>query len=69
MTDTQLKLLNRVIASCINCGGDPGGPYWRNVGVTLEAILDFTRTFCDDELAIRYIPFQKFEVYRVEKED
>lgn len=65
MNDTQIKLLNKVIASCIDCGGDPGGPYWTDTGDTFEAILDFIRTFREDELAIQYIPFEEFRVYRV----
>lgn len=69
MTERQIVLLNKMIDACINCGGDPGGPYWIDVGDTFEAILDFLRTFRGDKLAIRYIPFEKFEVYRVEKED
>ena len=69
MDDTQIKLLNKMIASCIDCGGDPGGPYWTDVGATLEAILDFVRIFRDGKLAIQYIPDEEFRVYRVEKED
>ena len=69
MDDTQIKLFNKVIASCIDCGGDPGGPYWTSVGATEEVILDFLRTFCGYKMGIRYIPFEKIEVFRIEKED
>ena len=69
MDDRQIALLNRMIASCIDCGGDLGGPYWIDTGNTFEAILDFIHTFRDGKLAIQYIPFEEFRVYRVKKEE
>ena len=38
MTERQIVLLNKMIDACINCSGDPGGPYWTDVGDTVEAI-------------------------------
>lgn len=69
MTERQITLLNKMIDACINCGGDPGGPYWIDVGETFEAILDFIRTFREDELAIQYIPYEEFRVYRVKEKE
>lgn len=69
MDDTQIKLFNKVVASCIDCGGDPGGPYWTDVGDTVEVILDFICTFREDKLAIQYIPFEEFRVYRVKEKE
>lgn len=68
MNDTQIKLLNRMIASCIDCGGDLGGAYWTNTGETLEAISYFIHSF-PDNLAIQYVPFKEFRVYRIKKEN
>ena len=69
MDDRQIALLNRMIAFCIDCGGDSGGPYWTNTDGTFDAILDFLRTFRGYKLGIRYIPFEKFEIYRIGRED
>lgn len=66
MTERQIILLNKVIDACINCGGDPGGPYWTDVGETFEAISDFTSSF-HDNLAVQYIPHEEFRVYKVER--
>ena len=67
MTERQITLLNRMIDACINCGGDPGGPYWIDVGETFEAILDFASSFRDN-LAVQYIPNKEFRIYKVERE-
>lgn len=68
MTERQITLLNRMIDACINCGGDPGGPYWIDVGETFEAILDFVYSF-DGKLSVQYIPYEEFRVCKVEKEE
>lgn len=68
MTERQIILLNKVIDACINCGGDPGGPYWTDVGETFEAISDFASSF-HDNLAVQYIPYEEFRVYKVEREE
>lgn len=31
MTDYEITLLNQMIEACIDCGGDPGGPYYTDV--------------------------------------
>lgn len=31
MTDYEITLLNQMIEACIDCSGDPGGPYYTNV--------------------------------------
>ena len=68
MAEHQITLLNRMIDACINCGGDPGVPYWIDVGETFEAILDFASSF-HDKLSVQYIPYQEFRVCKVEKEE
>lgn len=68
MTERQIILLNKMIEACINCGGDPGGPYWIDVGETFEAILDFASSF-HDNLAVQYIPHKEFRIYKVEREE
>lgn len=68
MTERQIMLLNKMIDACINCGGDPGGPYWIDVGETFEAILDFTSSF-HDNISVQYIPYQEFRVCKVEREE
>lgn len=68
MTERQITLLNKMIDACINCGGDPGGPYWIDVGETFEAILDFVSSFRDN-LVIQYIPNEEFRIYKVEREE
>lgn len=68
MTKHQIVLLNKMIDACINCGGDPGGPYWTDVGETFEAISDFTSSFYDN-LAVQYIPHKEFRIYKVEREE
>lgn len=68
MNERQIALLNKMIDACINCGGDPGGPYWIDVGETFEAILDFVSSFRDN-LAIQYIPNKEFRIYKVEREE
>lgn len=68
MTERQIVLLNKMIEACINCGGDPGGPYWIDVGETFEAISDFVSSF-HDNLAVQYIPHKEFRVYKVEREE
>lgn len=68
MTERQIILLNKVIDACINCGGDPGGPYWTDVGETFEAISDFASSF-HDNLAVQYIPHKEFRVCKVEREE
>nr|DAE40705.1 MAG TPA: hypothetical protein [Caudoviricetes sp.] len=67
MTERQIALLNKMIDACINCGGDPGGPYWTDVGETLKAISDFTSSF-SDKLSVQYIRHEEFRVCKVEKE-
>ena len=68
MNERQIALLNKMIDACINCGGDPGGPYWIDVGETFEAILDFVSSFRDN-LAVQYIPYEEFRIYKVEREE
>ena len=68
MTERQIVLLNKMIEACINCGGDPGGPYWIDVGETFEAILDFASSF-HDNLVVQYIPHKEFRIYKVEREE
>ena len=68
MTERQIVLLNKMIEACINCGGDPGGPYWTDVGETFEAISDFASSF-HDNLAVQYIPHKEFRIYKVEREE
>ena len=68
MTERQILLLNKMIDAYINCGGDPGGPYWIDIGETFEAISDFASSF-HDKLSVQYIPHQEFRVCRVEKEE
>ena len=58
MTERQIVLLNKMIEACINCGGDPGGPYW----------MDFASSF-HDNLAVQYIPHKEFRIYKVEREE
>ena len=50
MTEHQIILLNKMIDACIYCGGDPGGPYWTDVGETFEAISDFIHSFPDNNI-------------------
>lgn len=68
MTEHQIVLLNKMIDACINCGGNPDGPYWTDVGETLEAISDFIFSF-PDNLAVQHIPYEEFRVYKVEREE
>lgn len=68
MTERQILLLNKMIDACIICGGDPGGPYWTDVGETFEAISDFAYSF-DDNLAVQYIPQEEFRIYKIDKEE
>lgn len=68
MTEHQIILLNKMIDACIYCGGDPGGPYWTDVGETFEAISDFASSFRDN-LAVQYIPHKEFRIYKVEREE
>lgn len=68
MTERQIALLNKMIDACINCGGDPGGPYWIDVGETFEAILDFVSSF-HDKLSVQYVPYEEFRVRKVEREE
>lgn len=68
MTERQIVLLNKMIDACINCGGDPGEPYWIDVGETFEAISDFAFSF-HDNLAVQYIPHKEFRIYKLEKEE
>lgn len=68
MTERQIVLLNKMIDACINCGGDPGGPYWIDVGETFEAISDFIHSF-PDNLAVQYIPHEEFRVCKVEEKE
>lgn len=68
MTERQIILLNKVIDACINCGGDPGGPYWTDTKETFEAISDFIFSIPDD-LAVQYIRYEEFRVCKVEKEE
>lgn len=68
MTERQITLLNKMIDACINCGGDPGGPYWIDVGETFEAILDFVSSF-HDKLSVQYVPYEEFRVRKVEREE
>ena len=68
MTERQILLLNKMIDAYINCGGDPGGPYWIDIGETFESISDFASSF-HDKLSVQYIPHQEFRVCKVEKEE
>lgn len=43
MTERQIVLLNKMIEACINCGGDPGGPYWIDDSTFLIRSLEFIK--------------------------
>ena len=68
MTERQIALLNKMIDACINCGGNSNEPYWTHTESVFEAISDFIFSFSDN-LAVQYIPFREFRVYRLEKEE
>ena len=71
MTDYEITLLNQMIETCIDCGGDYGGPYYTNVAKTEKVIREFIQTidpaldvvFGFDSIYLGNV----FKVYRKEK--
>lgn len=71
MTDYEITLLNQMIEACIDCGGDPGGPYYTNVTATENAIRTFIHAV-DPTLDVVFGPDYArfgdvFKVYRKEE--
>lgn len=65
MTDYEITLLNQMIEACIDCGGDPGGPYYTDVVKTEKVIREFIQTI-DPTLDVYFSSDYNFRVYRQE---